>query len=122
MNGLQPDQLATLQATLEQRKTALLGQLAGSDNVLTRPQAVEEIEASPADNASNHTLNQLLLEADELKLAQLRIVRHALAKFADGSYGLCENCGGEIGVSRLTARPEAAYCIACQTRSERAQR
>lgn len=119
--GLSPDQLASLQAALEQRKLALLQQLASRmDGELARVPAVEEIETSPADSASNRTLNQLELEADEHKQAQLSSVRHALAKIDEGSYGLCDNCGNEIPFSRLNARPEAPLCIACQTRLEKA--
>jgi DnaK suppressor protein len=123
MNGLTPDQLASLQAALQQRKVALLNQLGDRvEGIVTRAPAVEEIETSPADSASNRTLNQLELEADEHKMNQLSCVRHALAKIEDGSYGLCENCGGEIPFSRLNARPEAGLCIACQTRLEKAIR
>ncbi|WP_342117433.1 TraR/DksA family transcriptional regulator [Pseudoduganella sp. OTU4001] len=119
--GLSREQLASLQAALEQRKVALLQQLAGRmDGELARIPAVEEIETSPADSASNRTLNQLELEAEEHKQAQLSSVRHALAKIDDGSYGLCDNCGNEIPFSRLNARPEAPLCIACQTRLEKA--
>lgn len=119
--GLSREQLASLQAALEERKVALLQQLAGRvDGELARVPAVEEIETSPADSASNRTLNQLELEADEHKQAQLRSVRHALAKIDEGSYGLCDNCGNEIPFSRLNARPEAPLCIACQTRLEKA--
>ncbi|WP_229502784.1 TraR/DksA family transcriptional regulator [Pseudoduganella guangdongensis] len=119
--GLSREQLASMQAALEQRKLTLLQQLAGRmDGELARVPAVEEIETSPADSASNRTLNQLELEADEHKQAQLSSVRHALAKIEDGSYGLCDNCGNEIPFSRLNARPEAPLCIACQTRLEKA--
>ena len=119
--GLSREQLASLQAALEQRKLTLLQQLAGRmDGELARVPAVEEIETSPADSASNRTLNQLELAADEHKQAQLSSVRHALAKIDDGSYGLCDNCGNEIPFSRLNARPEAPLCIACQTRLEKA--
>ena len=119
--GLSPDQLAILQAALEQRKLALQQQLAGRmDGELARLPAVEEIETSPADSASNRTLNQLEMEADEHKQAQLSSIRHALAKIDEGSYGLCDNCGNEIPFSRLNARPEAPLCIACQTRLEKA--
>jgi DnaK suppressor protein len=119
--GLSPDQLASLQAALEHRKQALMQQLAARmDGELARVPAIEEIETSPADSASNRTLNQLELEADEHKLAQLSSVRHALAKIDEGSYGLCDNCGNEIPFSRLNARPEAPLCIACQTRLEKA--
>jgi len=121
MNGLTDQQLASLQAALEQRKLTLLQQLSGRmDGELARVPAVEEIETSPADSASNRTLNQLELEAGEHKQAQLSSVRQALARIEDGSYGLCDNCGNEIPFSRLNARPEAPFCIACQTRLEKA--
>ncbi|QBE62309.1 TraR/DksA family transcriptional regulator [Pseudoduganella lutea] len=129
MNILTPDQRAALQASLEQRKFALLRQFATRPNSeFNRTPAVEEVETSPADSASNRTLNQLEAEADELRIAQLSSIRHALAKFdgADngdsGDYGDCENCGEPIGYSRLEARPEARFCIACQTRLEQQRR
>jgi RNA polymerase-binding transcription factor DksA len=37
----------------------------------------------------------------------------ALAKIDDGTYGLCEQCGGAIGSARLEAMPAARLCIAC---------
>jgi DnaK suppressor protein len=46
-------------------------------------------------------------------------LRRMLEKFDDGTYGLCEECGNEIGFSRLQARPEARLCITCQTRAEK---
>ncbi|GGY08759.1 TraR/DksA family transcriptional regulator [Massilia dura] len=126
MNILTSDQLAALQASLEQRRLTLLRQAAGRPNSeFSRTPAVEEIETSPADSASNRTLNQLEAEADELRLAQLSSIRHALAKFdsgENGAYGECESCGEPIGYSRLEARPEARFCIACQTRLEQQRR
>lgn len=123
MNGLDQVQATRLQGMLEQRKASLLAQLA--DDIVAadlRATAAGEIEASPADNASLRTLNQLVTEAAEHNAAQLRIVKHALDKFSDGSYGICENCDVTIGCSRLQARPEARFCIACQTRMEKARR
>jgi len=123
MSDLAPDRLAALKAALEQRKNALLGQLAGRPNSeFNRTPAVEEVETSPADSASNRTLNQLEAEAEEHRLAQLAAIRHALTKFDSGDYGACESCGEPIGVSRLDARPEASLCIKCQTRMEQARR
>ncbi len=123
MNKLTPDQLAALRASLEERRLALLRQFAGRPNSeFNRTPAVEEVETSPADSASNRTLNQLEAEADEHRLAQLSSVRHALAKFDNDEYGECESCGEPIGYSRLEARPEARLCIACQTRLEQPRR
>jgi DnaK suppressor protein len=49
----------------------------------------------------------------------MRMLRRTLEKFDDGSYGQCEECGNDIGFSRLQARPEARLCITCQTRFEK---
>ena len=123
MNGLPQDQLQRLRGVLEQRKQALQEQIdsemAEAD---ARASLLNEIEASPADNASVRTLNALVSEAAEHNLAQLASIKQALARFTDGSYGLCDNCGEAIGLSRLNARPEARLCIDCQTRLEKAGR
>ena len=37
----------------------------------------------------------------------------ALAKLEEGSYGLCDSCGGPIAPGRLQAAPESALCIDC---------
>ncbi|WP_295999045.1 TraR/DksA family transcriptional regulator [Rugamonas sp.] len=123
MNGLDQEQCNYLLAALERTQDRLLGQLSGEQDVAptTRPPP-HEVEASPADNASTRTLNELVQEAAQHTTIQLRIVKHALLKFGDGSYGLCEHCGVAIGYSRLNAQPEARYCIVCQTRFERPRR
>lgn len=124
MNGLEEHQWKTLHARLERARAALLSQLADDLDRTTdvRMPLPHEAEASPADNASQRTLNALVHEAAEHTTRQLGIVRHALSKFADDSYGLCENCGEEIGYSRLNARPEARLCIGCQTLTEQRRR
>ena len=45
---------------------------------------------------------------------QLADVEAALAKFAEGTYGNCENCGQPIAPERLEALPQAKLCVACK--------
>jgi DnaK suppressor protein len=118
MNGLDENQLGLLRAALERRRAELLG----SDHVemsATHELPVQEVETSPADKATVRLLNDLAVGAAGHNVAQLAAIKHALAKFDDGTYGECEECGNQIGFSRLQARPEATLCIACQTRAER---
>lgn len=119
MNGLDQAQLAHLRLLLEQRRAALARQ--GDIDVVesTRDLPVQEVETSPADKATVRLLNDLALEAAGWNAAQMLSVKRALAKFDDGSYGQCEECGNDIGFSRLQARPEARLCITCQTRAEK---
>ena len=49
----------------------------------------------------------------------LRGVRGALARIADGSYGICLHCEEEIKPKRLDAVPWTKYCIRCQEAADR---
>lgn len=40
----------------------------------------------------------------------------ALAKFENGTYGLCESCGNPISEDRLEAMPAARLCITCASK------
>jgi DnaK suppressor protein len=44
---------------------------------------------------------------------QLEEVDRALRKMDEGTYGICENCGQEIGEARLEALPTARFCMDC---------
>lgn len=46
----------------------------------------------------------------------LEEVEHALAKFEDGTYGQCENCGKQINTARLEAMPAARLCMDCASK------
>jgi hypothetical protein len=43
----------------------------------------------------------------------------ALARMADGSYGICMHCEEEIKPKRLDAVPWTKYCIRCQEAADR---
>lgn len=40
----------------------------------------------------------------------------ALKRLDDGGYGICAECGGDIAVKRLDARPATTLCIDCARR------
>jgi len=45
---------------------------------------------------------------------QLAEVEHALHKFEEGTYGLCDSCGQPIDPARLEALPQANLCLNCK--------
>ncbi|MCU1591225.1 MAG: transcriptional regulator, TraR/DksA family [Frankiales bacterium] len=55
---------------------------------------------------------QLAATIDMTK-ARIADLDRALEQVADGGYGRCERCGGDIGAERLAARPSARTCITC---------
>jgi DnaK suppressor protein len=46
-------------------------------------------------------------------------IEETLERLDQGDYGDCVNCGEEIGVKRLVARPVATLCIDCKDEQER---
>lgn len=51
----------------------------------------------------------------------LKKIDGALFKIKNGSFGICEECDGEIEINRLRARPVATQCIACKEEEERSE-
>jgi RNA polymerase-binding protein DksA len=58
----------------------------------------------------------IVLNNEREKLAQ---IDRALARIADGTYGICESCGNPIGKGRSMAFPRATLCLTCKQREER---
>lgn len=93
--------------------TEQLEQLLGS----IRP-ADERREGSPFGKREEEATESLELER-RLALekgirGQLAEVEHALQKFQEGTYGLCDNCGQSIDPARLEALPQASLCLNCR--------
>lgn len=53
---------------------------------------------------------------DSLK-GQLDDVDTALAHIEEGTYGICDNCGGTINEDRLEFRPASILCVNCKSKS-----
>src|SRR3990167_529580 len=91
-------------------------------------------------NTSDHTINHMKNEreqcSDELDLAAqeeafrlelrerdrerklLKNVERSLDDLDKNDYGFCAECGSEIGLKRLEARPTATMCIDCKSFAE----
>ena len=61
-------------------------------------------------------LDEGLGEGAQQTLSQ---IDRALEKLGDGTYGVCERCGGPVGDERLRARPWATLCIDDQRLADR---
>jgi len=72
----------------------------------------------PNDRASQETDRSLELRTRDRERKLIRKIDESRAAIASGDYGYCENCGIEIGVQRLEARPTATQCIDCKNLNE----
>lgn len=74
----------------------------------------DTVDRSSVETDRNFTLR--LLDRDR-KL--IKKIDDALARLENGEFGLCDECGCEISVERLKARPVANLCIECKEAQER---
>ena len=49
----------------------------------------------------------------------LKKVNEALKRIEEGTFGECEECGEDIELRRLEARPTATLCVACKEDQEK---
>ena len=82
------------------------------------PGLEERREGSPFGKREEEATETLELEkrlALENRIRQeLTGIEHALHKFEEGTYGLCDNCGQTIDPARLEALPQASLCMNCK--------
>src|SRR5215213_10463857 len=74
------------------------------------------------DLASSEYLQSFTFRLRGREKVFLDKIEKALRKIEDGSFGVCEECGEEISIKRLEARPETTLCIRCKEDQERMEK
>ena len=74
------------------------------------------------DAASVDADHSLLLRLRGREAHLIKKIDEALKHIEDGSYGICAECGEEINIERLKARPVAPLCIACKEEQEKMEK
>ncbi|MFC1899318.1 TraR/DksA family transcriptional regulator [Chloroflexota bacterium] len=108
--------LNTLRSRLESEKKRLEAQLEQLEASVRS--ADETREGSPygkrEEEAAETQEFEHRLTLDKRIREQMAAVEHALHKFEDNTYGLCESCGKPMDPARLEALPHARRCITCK--------
>lgn len=87
--------------------------------------AEEELQSGSGDDVDIASLEISLSRTHKIGRREAGLVKkidYALGKIDEGTYGECENCGEDIAVARLQARPVAQLCIDCKTEQENNER
>ena len=74
------------------------------------------------DLASSEYLQSFTFRLRGREKSFLDKIEKALGRIDDNTFGVCEECGEEISVKRLEARPETTLCIRCKADQERAEK
>ena len=112
------DALLRLHKTLQGRLTSLRNKLADDLHDL-RNQKNPATSGDAADAAFEAGSDEMASQLAEFDSREITQIERALARLKQGTYGLCESCGGKIPVGRLNALPYTTLCIECQREMER---
>ena len=83
---------------------------------------ISDLSGDSADVASIEISSGAMAKLGGRERKLLKKIDHALSKFEDGSYGICELTGEEIPIARLRARPVAQYTVEAKAELEKRER
>ncbi len=72
----------------------------------------------PADRATQEEEFSLELRTRDRERKLIKKIDKTLVRVEEDDYGFCDQCGVDIGIRRLEARPTADLCVDCKTLDE----
>ena len=108
-------QLAHFRSILENLKAELMRDI---ERTVHTMQDEATVFADPNDRASQETDIAIELRNRDRGRKLIKKIEDTIARIDSGDYGYCSECGAEIGIKRMEARPTATLCIDCKTLEE----
>lgn len=111
----------TFKSQLQEQRAQVLEQLRQQrGGALSRSESAAQARETASDDwAKADAERDMSIALEERESAELIAIDEALKRIADGSYGLCVDCGVNIPTARLHANPAAMRCVSCQDKLER---
>tara|TARA_R110001592_G_scaffold320639_2_gene598744 strand:- start:65007 stop:65453 length:447 start_codon:yes stop_codon:yes gene_type:complete len=72
----------------------------------------------PADRATQEEEFSLELRTRDRERKLIKKIDSTVERIENDDYGFCDQCGVDIGIRRLEARPTASLCVDCKTLDE----
>ena len=92
-----------------------ISRLRSEDPLSTEDRALIVEPGTDAGVLSGH--ERVVVLEQRLK-RDLKEIESALKKIKNGTYGKCERCKKPIEIRRLEVKPEAVYCLKCESAIE----
>ena len=116
---MKPDKLEFFRNMLTQKINDLLGE---AGKTVSEMISVKENFPDPNDRASLESDRNFELRIRDRERKLILKMREAIQRIDDGTFGVCESCGGPISEKRLMARPVTTFCIECKTKEEKLEK
>jgi len=127
LHGMAPYQLKANEEYMNEKQREHFKQILGA----WRNELMEEVDRTvshmkdeaanfpdPADRATQEEEFSLELRTRDRERKLIKKIDKTLVRVEDDDYGFCDQCGVEIGIRRLEARPTAELCVDCKTLDE----
>ncbi len=108
-------ELEAFKNLLQDRRRGLLN---GAESTIHRMVDGKENFPEPVDRAALESDRNATLRIRDRERKLINKIDDALDRIGDGTYGICDGCGEEIGAERLRARPVTTLCIECKSEQE----
>jgi DnaK suppressor protein len=85
----------------------------------------EDFEVCPddrfdeVDQATTDIEQSMRMRLRNREVLYIKKIEQALKRIEDGTFGECDECGEDIELRRLEARPTATLCVGCKEDQER---
>ncbi len=112
-------QLEHFRKLLQKKLDDLLGE---ADKTLEDMTDMDDHFPDPTDRATVESDRSFELRIRDRERKLIKKIKKSLEKIDEGTYGICEECGEEIGIKRLEARPVTTLCIECKSRQEKEEK
>ena len=109
------DMLAHFHKLLQAWKQELMEEV---DRTMHHMQEDAANYADPSDRATQEEEFSLELRTRDRERKLIKKIDQTTDRIDKDDYGFCDQCGIEIGIRRLEARPTATLCIDCKTLAE----
>ncbi|HRK78478.1 MAG TPA: TraR/DksA family transcriptional regulator [Thiobacillus sp.] len=122
MAALHQPQLDQLAAKLKTDYQTLLREVREELENSDDQHRIDLLNSEPGDSGDESMANALAdfnVSILDRQIQGLRDIEAAFRRIENEEYGVCIDCGGEIGFDRLMAYPTAKRCIVCQERREK---
>ena len=122
MSELNPSQLKQLSKELNDQYQTLLREVRNELENSGDQHRIDLLNSEPGDSGDESMANALAdlnVAIVDRQVQELRDIEAAFQRIKDGEYGVCVDCGNEVGFTRLQAYPTAKRCIVCQEKRER---
>jgi len=116
---LKPEKLKAYKDLLNQKINELLSEAGKTVSEMTNG---KENYPDPNDRASLEADRNFELRIRDRERKLILKMQEAIKRIEDGTFGICESCGGPISEKRLMARPVTTLCIDCKTKQEKMEK